>query len=248
MGKRSRPAPLIGISSYARAGEPEFFSLPAGYVDAVRLGGGVPIILPPGEAQPEKLLDLVDGLIIAGGGDLSPALYGGAPHESVYDVSDERDSFELDLTRAALGRADVPLLCICRGLQLLDLVCGGSLHVHLPDAFGERVVHRLPPRLPTLHPVRVEPGSRLAEILGGSELQTCSWHHQAVDRIGTDLEPVAWSADGVVEALEHTRHPWCIAVQWHPEMQLDQPQAQRLFRAFVAAAEKGLGAGGRGSG
>jgi putative glutamine amidotransferase len=228
--------PVIGISSYARDGQPPAFSLPCGYVDGVRAAGATPLVLPPGEAQPEQLLDVVDALILAGGGDIAPAAYGGEPHETIYSVSEERDQFEFTLARAVLTRPDMPMLCICRGMQVLNVVCGGTLHAHVPERFGDRVAHRLPPRLTSRHPVRVEPGSRLASILGASALDACSWHHQAIDRIGAGLRPLAWAEDGVIEAVEHTAHPWCIGVQWHPEMQLDESAQHGLFVALVASA------------
>lgn len=238
--------PIIGISSYGRDGEQiPFFSLPCGYVDAVRAAGAMPLLLPPGEAQPGRLLDLLDGLILSGGGDIAPAAYGGAPHETIYLVSDERDQFELALARAALRRPTLPLLCICRGLQLLNVARGGTLHAHVPERFGDTVTHRQPPRLPTHHDVRVEKGSRLERILETTSLSVCSWHHQSIDRLGKGLRPVAWAADGVIEAVEYDQHGWCIGVQWHPELQPAERSQQRLFEAFVkrsrrskAAAEK----------
>jgi putative glutamine amidotransferase len=230
--------PIIGISSYARDGDPPAFSLPCGYVDGVRAAGATPLVLPPGEPQAERLLDLLDGLVLAGGGDIAPGAYGGEPHETIYSVSEERDQFEFSLARAALARHDVPLLCICRGMQVLNVVCGGTLHAHVPERFGDRVAHRLPPRLTARHPVRVEPDARLATILGASSVEACSWHHQAIDRLGQELRPVAWAEDGVIEAVEHTAHPWCIGVQWHPEMQLDEAAQRSLFAALVAAARR----------
>jgi putative glutamine amidotransferase len=224
---------LVGVSSYARAGEVPSFSIPTGYIDAVRAAGAVPIVLPPGERQPARLLEALNALIVSGGGDINPKAYGGAAHETVYSVCEERDEFEFALTRAALADTRVPLLCICRGLQVLNVVCGGSLHVHLPEHYGEQVAHRTAPRNTSMHAVRIDPDSRLAQILGTSEAQVRSWHHQSIDRLGDDLRPVAWAEDGVIEAVEHVRHPWCIGVQWHPEMQLDDPAQQRLFRALL---------------
>lgn len=237
----SRP-PLIGISSYARDnGEPPSFTLPCGYVDAVRLAGGVPLVLPPGEADPAKLLDVVDALVLAGGGDIAPAAYGANPHATLYSISEERDHFELELTRAALARPEVPLLCICRGLQILNVALGGTLHQHLPDVVGESVLHRLPPRLPGRHPVHIEPTSRVARILGATEVEVCSWHHQSVERLGRGLHSVGWADDDVIEAVELPEHPWCVAVQWHPEMQIDEPTQQKLFAALVGAARERKG-------
>lgn len=230
---RSAPLHLVGISAYARAGQPQAFSIPTGYVDAVRRAGAVPVIFPPGEREPERLIDSVSALIVSGGGDIDPNAYGGRQHDSVYSVCAERDNFEFALTRAALADTRVPMLCICRGLQVLNVVCGGTLHVHLPDHYGEQVAHRLPPRDTSMHAVRIDPDSRLARILGTTEAQVRSWHHQAIDKLGDGLRPVAWAEDGVVEAVEHVEHPWCIAVQWHPEMQLDDRTQQRIFQSLV---------------
>lgn len=228
--------PLIGISTYHRDGEPAAFALPCDYVDTVRRAGGLPILLTPGEPDIERLLDLVQGLILAGGGDLDPDLYGAGRHETVYMVCSERDRFEIDLLMAALRRPDLPVLCICRGTQVLNVALGGTLHVHLPEAVGESVAHRLPPRLPTRHGVRVEASSRLAALLGTAAVEVCSWHHQAIDEVGAGLRPVAWADDGVIEAVEHEGHPWCFGVQWHPEKQPGEAPHERLFAEFVAAA------------
>lgn len=230
--------PVIGISSYHRDGEPSIFAMPCTYVDAVRAAGGVPLVFPPGETHVEHLLDLVGGLVLAGGGDIDPSLYGGDPHDAVYMVCGERDRFEMDLLRAALQRPELPILCICRGSQVLNVVAGGTLHVHLPDHYGDDVAHRLPPRLPTRHPVRLAAATRLTGILGSEEVEVASWHHQAVDRLGADLEAVAWAADGVIEAVEHHSHPWCFGVQWHPEMQRGEPASDRLFAAFIEAVRQ----------
>ena len=230
--------PIIGITSYARDdATPPRFSLPCGYIDSVRAAGAVPLLLPPGEHDPSELIEIVDGLILAGGGDVSPASYGGLPHETIYSVCEERDEFEFSLARAALNRPDVALLCICRGMQVLNVASGGTLHEHLPEEFGDRVQHRLPPRLTSRHPVRVEPGSRLAAMLGATETEVLSWHHQGLDRVAETLRPVAWAEDGVVEAVEHVSHPWCIGVQWHPEMQPGEEPQGRLFEALVVASQ-----------
>ncbi len=235
--KRTVRRRTIGISSYPPEGAPAEFSMPCGYVDAVRGAGAMAVILPPGEPDPEELLDFLDGVILSGGGDLDPQTYGGRPHGSLYEVCRERDRFELALTRALLSRRKLPALFICRGLQVLNTACGGTLHAHIPDRFGDKLAHRLPPRDPARHTVRIEAGSRLATIVGATEIEVCSWHHQAVDRLGAGLRPIAWSEDGVIEAVEHVSHPWCIGVQWHPEMQLEEEHARRLFSALVGATQ-----------
>ncbi len=229
------PRPIIGISAYPRTGNPPGFAVPCGYVDAVRRAGAIPIALPPGDPDPGHYLDLVDGLILAGGGDIDPETYGGAKHETVYSVCGERDAFELRLVRAALARGDTPMLCICRGMQVLNVALGGDLHVDIPDAIGQTVAHRRPERRSVQHQAKVDTLSRLGAILGASSLVVESWHHQAVRAIGRDLKPVAWAEDGIVEAVEHLTHPWCVAVQWHPELQPNCPIQQRLFSALVVA-------------
>ena len=226
--------PLIGISSYGRAGQRQTFSLPCEYVDVVRLAGAVPIVLPAVEGEIPEALAVVDALIFPGGGDVDPAHYGGRQHEANYGISMERDGFELALLRAALAR-DLPLLCICRGMQLLNVALGGDLVPHIPDQYGDRVVHRHPDVLPVQHDVRVDPTSHLAEILGVTELSVHSVHHQAVGRLGQGLRAVAWSPDGVIEAIESTERTLVTGLQWHPELAaLGDERQRRLFEALVA--------------
>ena len=229
-------APVIGITTYGpeTSGDLPSFSRPRAYVEAVEGAGGAALLLAASSAPPETLLDRLDGLILAGGGDIDPATHGGGQHPAVYMVNPVRDRFELGLVRAALARRELPVLGICRGVQLLNIALGGDLDLHLPDVYGERVVHRLPPREPTTHDVRVQAGSVLEEIYGILEFPVCSWHHQAVRKLGAGLRAIAEAPDGVVEALVYDEHPFAIGVQWHPEMQVeDDPLQRRLFRALV---------------
>jgi putative glutamine amidotransferase len=229
--------PLIGISSYGRAGERQTFSVPCEYVDAVRMAGGVPLVLPPVEGETPEGLDAVAGLILPGGGDVDPEHYGGGHHEANYGISQERDRFELALARAAIVRSTMPLLCVCRGMQLLNVALGGDLIAHIPDQFGTAVVHRAPQLKPVPHGVRLDPQSRLARLLDGTELTVQSVHHQAVGRLGDGLRAVAWSDDGVIEAVESERHAFVIGVQWHPELDaLSDSRPLRLFEELVACA------------
>jgi putative glutamine amidotransferase len=228
--------PVIGITAYPRSGTPPGFAVPCGYVDAVRRTGGIPVGLPPGDSDPTHYLDLVDGVILAGGGDIDPEAYGGPRHESIYSVCAERDAFELRLIRAILGRPEFPVLCICRGMQVLNVACGGDLHAHIPDTVTNAILHRHPGRTPVTHPATVAEESRLAAILGATRVDVRSWHHQAIREVGRDLRAVAWTEDDVIEAVEHLTHAWCFAVQWHPELQLDDPAQQRLFAHLVAEA------------
>ncbi len=229
--------PLIGISSYGRAGKRRSFSLPADYVDAVRRAGGVPLVLPAVEGEIPEALAAIHGLILSGGGDVDPSHYGGTPHRSNYGISLERDGFELALAGAAIARPELPLLCICRGMQVLNIALGGDLVAHIPDHYGNEVLHRHPERRPVEHPVRVEPTSRIARILGTTELPVRSWHHQAVGRLGRGLRAVAWASDGVVEAVESDHHPFTVGVQWHPEVgALSDARHLRLFEALVESS------------
>jgi putative glutamine amidotransferase len=234
------PRPLVGITTYGPLGEPATISLPHDYVRAVAMAGGTPVLLAASEVPPEALLDSLDALVLAGGGDLDPALHTRETHATIYGVSRERDEFELALARAALALPDLPVLGICRGMQVLNVALGGDLELHLPDARGEAVLHRAPPRDPTFHPVRLEPGTPLAEIFGDLEFSGCSWHHQEVRRLGRGLVPVAFAPDGVIEGLVYERGRFALGVQWHPEMQVDDdPRQRRIFDALVARARDG---------
>lgn len=231
--------PLIGVTTYHRDGEdrPRFF-VPASYVDAVRASGGRPVLLPPGDEDPAAVLDALDGILLCGGGDIDPALFGGATgHDAQYSTCPERDAFELELVTQCIARR-TPTLAICRGLQVLNVARGGDLHVHLPDVVGDKVAHRVSSERHTHHPVRVEPGSRLGALLGAETLRVASWHHQAVDRLGAGLRPVAWAEDGTIEAVELDEHPTLWAIQWHPELQIAEPDGRqrRLFEALIEAA------------
>ncbi len=230
-------APIIGITTYG-TDERGRYTLPAEYVEAVDRAGGVPLLMPPVPEHAQRYLSLVDGVILAGGGDLDPKHYEGAWHATLYGIHEGRDALELALARQIVKQG-TPLLAICRGMQVLNVALGGTLIEHLPDAVGEGVLHRAPPREPVPHPVTVKPGSRLAEVLGGDECAPLSWHHQAVRALAPGFTAVAQAPDGTIEAMEMPRHPWLLAVQWHPELTAQKdPAQQRLFDALVAATQK----------
>jgi len=227
-------APLIGITSYV---EPARFTvwemtatlLPHAYVEQVVRAGGQPVVLPPA-GDPSSVLPRLDGLVLTGGGDLDPAAYGASPHERTGYVRDFRDSSELSLVRAALD-GDVPFLGICRGLQVLNVALGGTLHQHVPDVVGDER-HCQSPGLYNRFPVTVAPGTRLAKALGQETVTVSHYHHQAVDRLGPGLTATAWSSDGLIEGAEAADHPFAVGVQWHPEADGDPS----LFAALVSAA------------
>jgi putative glutamine amidotransferase len=228
--------PIIGITTYGRDRSGNFY-LPGAYVEAVRKAGGVPILLPPGESKPDQILQLVDGLVFSGGGDIDPAVYGGSSHPSISRVDPERDAFEIALARKVL-RKDTPVLGICRGSQLLNVATDGDLVTHVPDEFGFEVLHQGANGEEKEHLVQIVPQSRLAQIVGVSELSVVSKHHQAPRKIASAWRIVARAEDGVIEALEYEKHPWMVAVLWHPELSFEEAHHQRLFDAFVKAAKK----------
>jgi len=232
--------PRIGLPTYGRD-EKDRFTLYGAYVDAVRRAGGVPLLLPPGEEHLDVWLEVCDGFVLTGGGDLAPSLYAGRGHATNYNLDGERDGTEVRLARATL-EAGRPLLAVCRGMQLVNVVLGGSLVEHLPDAVGDECPHRGPSAEPVPHPVVLEPDSLVARACGALEPRPVSWHHQAVDRLGEGLRVVGRAPDGTIEAVEHADHPYLLAVQWHPELSAErEPEQQRLFDALVARAASSRG-------
>jgi putative glutamine amidotransferase len=227
--------PLIGITAYSLQAHWGNWDLPAvllprRYCDMVAAAGAVPVLLPPTTAVTHALARL-DGLVLSGGGDIDPQRYGATKHPRCGPASPERDQAELDLCRAALATG-LPLLGICRGLQVLNVALDGTLHQHLPDTVGH---DGHSPELAGYgtHKVSVAPGTRLASILGTSEMAVPTHHHQAVDTLGTGLIATAWTDDGVIEAAESAQTgPFVVAVQWHPEVDDDLS----LFTALAAAA------------
>ncbi|MCC3421282.1 MAG: gamma-glutamyl-gamma-aminobutyrate hydrolase family protein [Microcoleus sp. PH2017_07_MST_O_A] len=227
--------PIVGITTYCRSQAGEY-CLNGAYIDAVQAAGGIPILLPPNQLDPASIFDAVDGLIFSGGGDINPELYGGFVDRTVYSVNAERDNFELSLAKLAL-RADIPVLGICRGMQVLNVASGGNLVVHVPDAYGEEVTHRQENPIRAIeHIIKIDPDSRLAKIMGTTSTNVVSWHHQAVQTMIPGWQIVARAPDGLIEAIEYKYHPWMVAVQWHPEMSPKSLPNCELFRAFVEAA------------
>lgn len=235
-------APRIGIAAYRLApgrvsGWPmEGFGVPANYVEGVRRAGGrATFLLPDADAPVGELLDDVEGLLLIGGGDVDPARSGGA-HERVYGVDAVRDAFEFALLAEA-DRRRMPTLCICRGMQVMNVAFGGTLFGHLPDAgdFGD---HGQPTSgQQQLHPIAVEPGTELATIVEADVVASSCHHHQGVDRVGAGLRVSARAADGLVEGIEREGAGWIVGVEWHPEDTAHEDATQqRLFDALVVRA------------
>jgi putative glutamine amidotransferase len=237
-----RELPIIGLSTSVTVGKhPERSFVNAAYVDAVLAAGGVPLLLPPqlrGEAR-SALRQRLAGLILTGGGDVDPARSGAPRHATVVEVSPARDDLEIDLTRWALD-GGVPLLAICRGLQVLNVALGGTLYQDIPSDPGSPLAHsQAEPRPQATHSVKVTEGSRLATILGRLDLDVNSFHHQAIKNPGSGLRVVAAAPDGIIEGAEVSDHPFAVGVQWHPEEMTEHDVSARgLFVALIDAARR----------
>lgn len=225
--------PSIGITTHGRSSTGRF-DVNAKYVDAVRRAGGYAVLLPPGGTHPEECFEFLDGIVMTGGPDVAPALYGGRQHPEVYGVDPERDASEIALVKA-LVELQKPTLAICRGMQVLNVALGGTLVEHVPDEAGTRVLHRDGKDYLT-HDVEVDPRSRLFSVVKSKRIATPSWHHQAVRTPADGFQVVARADDGVIEAIEHPDLPDLVAVQWHPEHSAATDRAQQaLFDALVAS-------------
>lgn len=237
--------PVIGI---AAARETVSFSwwtiesdfMTSAYAGAIQRAGGRAVLLPldPRDVEhPHEVLDTLDGLILPGGADMDPSRYGHAPHRALGPTDDLLDAVQISLARAAL-EVDLPLLGICRGMQVLNVAAGGTLHQHVPDLLDGSEEHRRVPG--TLdahneHPVDVEPGSLAELAAGGQRPLTRSHHHQAVDEVGDGLVVTGRHVeDGLVEAIEAPAATYCLGVQWHPEADPDSP----VIASLVAAARE----------
>ncbi|APZ44140.1 gamma-glutamyl-gamma-aminobutyrate hydrolase family protein [Acidihalobacter ferrooxydans] len=229
---------LVGITTFGPRPSKRH-ELPHGYVSAVARAGGIPVGLPAQRQPQPEVIERLDALILIGGEDMDPTLMGDIPQRPFFRLSPERDRAELALARAAIA-SGLPTLGICRGMQVLNVVLGGRLHLHLPEVYGEAQAHVLPEWGTIPHAVRLEPGSRLARWLDAEFVPAaCSCHHQAVSRLGRGLVGVGYAADGVLEAFEHAEHPFLVGVQWHPELNAaNDPQQQRLFDVLVQQARK----------
>lgn len=224
--------PRIGITTCTHDADGPVEAVGREYVDAVLAAGGVPVVLPVLDpVHADAVLAGIDGLLLTGGADVDPAVYGGAAHREVYGVRRERDAWELALARAA----DLPTLGICRGAQVLNVAGGGTLVQHLPDRTD--TVHRDRERSRELvHEVEVLPGSRIHAVVGGLGLGVNSLHHQAVEVIGDGLVVSAWAPDGTAEAVEGTGERPVLGVQWHPELLTHHEAHRAVFAWLVAAA------------
>ena len=230
--------PRIGITPCTRLDD---------YVESVKRAGGQPIVLRSSD-DAEAVIASLDGLLLTGGLDVDPALYGETAHATTQTAPD-RDRFEVPLSKAAMA-ADLPVFAICRGVQVLNVAGGGSLVQDIPSAVTSDLNHSIDvPKNHHAHPVKVTPGSRLATALGpAADLDACpvnSRHHQSVARVAADFVVSAVSPDGVVEAIEHPDRTFCVGVQWHPENFVKTGEFAGLFADFVTAAKNRAGSARR---
>lgn len=238
--------PVIGITAALISEEQDYGTMhrhrvSADYSEAVLQAGGLPIILPTQDGTIEQILELVDGLIFSGGADIDPARYGESDvHPMTYDISDERDRFELDLLSAAVEQ-DMPVLCICRGIQVLNVALGGSLVQHIDD----QVEHPLPHRqhevgimgTESSHHVAFVEGSLSAEVFEAASLPVNSLHHQSLAEPAERVQVEGVSSDGVIESVSVPGCRFVLGVQWHPELLFKtMPEQIKPFEALVEAA------------
>ena len=244
--------PRIGVNCNVKInrrplGDGRLLTLNPDFVRCISESGGLPVLLPPlsVDQNPDEpglalLIEQLDGLVLSGGDDMHPRAYGQQLNPATVLQDPDRDLSDQILVRAALRR-ELPILAICGGMQLVNVVLGGTLHQHLPDLKQSKYprllpIHHAQDTQPTLHEVDLEPGSRLSELLGPEPLRTNSRHHQAIDRQAPGLAISARATDGVIEALEGEGDQCLICVQWHPEEYVGDLRQRRLFQALIRAA------------
>ena len=232
--------PLIGLSTYRSPAQmdgydTDFVALPAQYLEAITRGGGVGVLIPPQPLDPAeatRILGALDGVVICGGWDVEPSRYGQEPSDKMEETDSLRDETEMTLLGAAL-ELDMPVLGICRGAQMLNVHLGGTLHQHVPDVTGSDR-YRKPGGLFTKEDMTLEPNSRLAEIFDNEpQVPGPVQHHQAIDQVANGLVVSARGPDGIIQGVEAPGRGFCVAVQWHPEENLDDV---RIFQALISEA------------
>lgn len=242
----SERKPIIGITPTPMEDQQPHgsftrYAISTGYTEAVEAAGGIPLVIPPQEGNIDAILSIVDGVILSGGGDIDPVKYGDPElHDKTYGIHAGRDELELAIAREAVER-DLPVLCICRGIQVLNVALGGTLVQDVPDQYPSELEHRqqesgIPKEEPG-HRVVVTSGSLLEQTYEASEIEVNSFHHQAIKDLAPSLEVNAVAPDEIVEAVSHPTSSWILGVQWHPEMMFRaHPEHLKPFSALVRQA------------
>lgn len=235
--------PIIGITTNQakNSNDQPVVVITQAYLNSVIQAGGIPVLLPsiiPGDGW-KTLYSRLDGILFTGGGDISLDFFEGDPHPRIDDVDLERDRIELYFLESAISDGK-PFLGICRGCQLVNVGLGGTLYTHIPDQLPNALDHDYPGNMRTVlvHDVKIEEGTRLAEVLGEPIVKVNSHHHQGLRKIGKGLRVTGYSPDGLVEAIELPDHPYGLAVQWHPEWLTDQQPTRNLFKTFIDASSE----------
>ena len=234
--------PIIGITTLEGKnpdGLPTVMLIQA-YIHAIMKAGGVPVLIPSmlADAGWDILYERLDGIVFSGGGDIAPDHFNGENHPRIAGIEPLRDSIELNLLHAVVDDGK-PFLGICRGIQTVNVGLGGTLYEHLGEQFRGGIDHTYPTTMRThlVHEVKIEEGTRIAEVVGEPILKVNSLHHQGLRDVAPALRVTGYAPDGLVEAVELPEHPFGLAVQWHPEWMTDQLSTRKLFKAFVDAAK-----------
>ena len=235
--------PIIGITTNQsnNSYDQPIVTLNRAYVKAIIQAGGIPVLLPSLIANDgwEDLYSRLDGILFSGGGDISLDHFKGDPHPRIEEVEPDRDIIELNLLHASVSGGK-PFLGICRGCQLVNVGLGGTLYTHIPDQLPGALDHSYPGNMRTVlvHKVRIEEGTKTADVLGEPIVKVNSHHHQGLKEVAASLRVAGYAPDGLVEAVELPDHPFGLAVQWHPEFLTDQQPTRNLFKTFVEASGK----------
>jgi putative glutamine amidotransferase len=235
-----QPRAFIGINAdLVPAGKQSdpMIRLPLAYMDAIVAAGGLPVVVPPccRDVEADAYLDRLDGFVLIGGADLDPRRHGLPTHPAVQLMPERRDESDRRLVQYLVDRR-MPMIGIGLGLLQINVACGGTLYLHLPEELPRSLPHRDPTGMPHRHSARIEPGTRIEEIYGGEDIRVNSCHHQAVRQLGKGLRASAFAPDGVIESIESIDPDWfCIGVQWHPEAESATALDLQLFECFVQA-------------
>ncbi len=238
-------SPLIGITTSTEPKTYPTITLPEAYVDSILEADGIPILIPShiSAEKWEALFNSLDGILFSGGGDIDIKYFDGQNNPSISKANPFRDAIEIELLKLCLQK-NKPFLGICRGIQVINVAMGGTLYTHIPDQLNNALEHNYQDhygetaRRKTLHKVELDSLSRLSSIMGVTQLDVNSFHHQGIKNLAKGLDAVGYSSDGLIEAVELKDHPFGMGVQWHPEWLRDQESIRKLFSAFVNSAKK----------